>query len=293
MSLSVTVAILLSSLLLAFYDLAKKHSVRDNAVISVLFLATFSGFLFYAASLALAGRIACVTAFTAREGGLILVKAGLVGCSWTFVYYAMRALPISVVAPLRASAPFWTLAGAVALFGEIPTWVQGMGMACVLLGYLAFSLAGRTEGISFLRHPGIRQVFLGTLLGAASSLYDKYLLQGAGMNREMMQFWFALDLTVLLGLYWLGRRLFFPERVSFRWRWTIPVVGVLLICSDWFYFLALSEPGVFISRLSLIRRSAVVVTFLVGAAVFREKNLLGKALALAAILVGVILLCLY
>ena len=293
MSLSVTVAILLSSLLLAFYDLAKKHSVRDNAVISVLFLATFSGLLFYAVSLALAGRIACVTAFTAREGGLIFVKAGLVGCSWTFVYYAMRALPISVVAPLRASAPFWTLAGAVALFGEIPTWVQGMGMACVLLGYLAFSLAGRTEGISFLRHPGIRQVFLGTLLGAASSLYDKYLLQGAGMNREMMQFWFALDLTLLLGLYWLGRRLFFPERVSFRWRWTIPVVGVLLICSDWFYFLALSEPGVFISRLSLIRRSAVVVTFLVGAAVFREKNLLGKALALAAILVGVILLCLY
>jgi len=293
MSLSATVAILLSSLLLAFYDLAKKHSVRDNAVISVLFLATFSGFLFYAVSLALAGRIACVTAFTARESGLILVKAGLVGCSWTFVYYAMRALPISVVAPLRASAPFWTLVGAVVLFGEIPTFVQGIGMACVLVGYLAFSLAGRTEGISFLRHPGIRQVFLGTLLGAASSLYDKYLLQGAGMNREMMQFWFALDLTVLLGLYWLGRRLLFPERVSFRWRWTIPVVGILLIGSDWFYFMALSEPGVFISRLSLIRRSAVVVTFLVGAAVFREKNLFGKALALAAILVGVLLLCLY
>ena len=41
------------------------------------------------------------------------------------------------------------------------------------------------------------------------------------------------------------------------------------------------------------RRSAVVVTFLVGAVVFREKNLLGKALALAAILAGVVLLCLY
>ncbi len=288
--MSATVAILFSSLLLAFYDLAKKHSVRDNAVVSVLFLATLSGALFYGAALAWTGRIGCVWPVSARTSLLILAKSLLVGTSWTFVYYAMRALPISIVAPLRASAPFWTLAGAVLLFGEIPSVPQGIGMVFVVLGYLAFSLAGRTEGVSFLRHPGIRLVFLGTLLGATSSLYDKYLLQGAGLDREMMQFWFSFDLSVLLGLYWLGRRLIFPERLAFRWRWTIPLVGVLLICADWFYFLALSEPGAFVSRLSLIRRSAVVVTFFLGAAVFRETNLFRKTLALAAILVGVALL---
>lgn len=287
-----TVSILLSALLLAFYDLAKKQSVRDNAVISVLVLATLSGFLFYACALALTGRLGAVTAVTLSQSLLILLKAILVGCSWTFVFYAMRALPISIVAPLRASAPFWTLLGALALFRESPTLMQGAGMACVVFGYLGFSLAGRTEGIDFLLHPGIRLVLSGTLLGAASSLYDKYLLQHAGLDREVMQFWFALDLTALLGLYWTVRRTLFPERVRFRWRWTIPVVGVLLIASDWLYFLALSEPGALISRLSLIRRSAVVLTFFLGAACFREENVLGKAFALAAILFGVCLLCL-
>mgnify|MGYP001246015260 CR=1 FL=1 len=195
--MTATAAILLSALTLAFYDLAKKHSVRNNAVISVLVLATLAGFLFYTAALGAVGRLACVCAVTPRQSLLILVKSLLVGCSWTFVYYAMRALPISIVAPLRASAPFWTLAGALVLFRESPSLVQGVGMACVVFGYLAFSLAGRTEGVNFLRHPGIRLVLLGTWLGAASSLYDKYLLQREGMNREMMQFWFSVLVAVL------------------------------------------------------------------------------------------------
>ena len=46
------------------------------------------------------------------------------------------------------------------------------------------------------------------------------------------------------------------------------------------------------SEHQLMRRFSVVITFVVGAAVFRERNLLRKGLALAAILAGVVLLCL-
>ena len=78
----------------------------------------------------------------------------------------------------------------------------------------------------------------------------------------------------------------------FEWRWTIPCVGILLACADWLYFKGLSIPGVPISVGSLLRRFSVVITFVLGAAFFHETNLRRKAFALAAILVGVVLLAL-
>ena len=41
-----------------------------------------------------------------------------------------------------------------------------------------------------------------------------------------------------------------------------------------------------------MRRFSVVITFLLGAVFFKERNLKRKGIALAAILTGVILLCL-
>ncbi len=284
--------ILISALLLAFYDIAKKHSVRGNAVMPVLFVATLCGSLGFAAALALAGGLRAALAISAAHFGLVLLKTLLVSASWVFVYYAMRALPISIVAPIRASAPLWTLCGAVLLFREIPTPVQAAGMAAIFAGYWLFSVAGKAEGIHFTRHTGIFYAFAGTLLGAASALYDKYLLRSCGIGRNTLQVWFALDLVAVLGLLLLTQRLAGLQRTRFTWRWTIPVVGLLLMAADWFYFGALSEEGVAISVLSLIRRSSVVVSFAVGAWLFRESNLRAKAFALAAILAGVAILCL-
>ena len=107
-----------------------------------------------------------------------------------------------------------------------------------------------------------------------------------------MQLWFAIDLTLLLGATLYVQRAAGLQRTRFEWRWTIPAVGVLLMAADWFYFGALSQEGVAISVLSLIRRSNVALSFAAGALIFRERNLRRKGIALAAILAGVALLCL-
>lgn len=284
--------ILASAFLLALYDTAKKHSVRDNGVMPVLFAATACGSAAFAAALAAAGHLRPALAIAPAAFWLVALKALIVTASWVFVYYAMRALPLSIVAPIRASGPLWTLAGAVLLFREIPSPLQALGMAAVLTGYWIFSLAGRAEGIRFTRHAGILYAFAGTLLGAGSALYDKYLLRTCGLPRDTMQLWFAFDLVAILGAALLVQRLAGLHRTRFTWRWTIPVVGILLMASDWLYFGALSQEGVAISVLSLIRRSNVVLSFAAGAFLFRERNLRKKALALAAILLGVALLCL-
>jgi len=284
--------ILISALLLALYDTAKKHSVRDNGVMPVLFAATACGSLAFALTLAATGHLRASLAISRSGFWLVALKSLIVSASWVFVYYAMRALPLSIVAPIRASAPLWTLFGAVALFREIPTPLQAAGMAAIIAGYWMFSVAGKAEGIHFARHIGVFYAFAGTLLGAGSALYDKYLLRSCGLERNTLQLWFAFDLVVILGLGLLGQRAARLQRTPFRWRWTIPLVGVLLMAADWFYFSALSEEGVAISVLSLIRRSNVVLSFAAGVLLFHERNVRKKGIALVAILAGVALLCL-
>lgn len=49
---------------------------------------------------------------------------------------------------------------------------------------------------------------------------------------------------------------------------------------------SLSRPDAMISVVSLVRRGSVVISFLCGAALFKEKNLKAKAFDLALILLG-------
>ena len=286
------VPILLSALLLGFYDIFKKHAVRDNAVMPVLFLATLAGSALFVAGILLTGRFGEIAVCTPLWWNLILLKSLLVGASWTLVYYAMRDLPISIASPIRATAPLWTFFGGMLLFDEIPTPLQGIGMAAIVAGYYLFSVLGKREGISFTRCRGIHWIFLGTLLGAVSALYDKFLLGKVGIPRDTMQLWFSIDIALLLGLAWLWCAFRGRSRFRFEWRWTIPLTGIFLIAADYLYFYALSVPDTHISILSLVRRSNCIVSFGAGVFFFHDRNVRQKAGALALILAGVALLAL-
>jgi transporter family protein len=211
--------------------------------------------------------------------------------SWILTFFALKHLPISLASPVRASAPLFTLLGAVALFGERPTVRQGLGIAVILLAYWVFSLIGRMEGIRFSRNAWVWSLFLGTLVGAASGLYDKHLLQAAHLPALAMQFWFTAYNTLIQGaivvFLWRPRR---SQHTPFRWRWTIAAVGVLLLLSDALYFHALAMPGALVSVISTLRRTNVVLSFAIGSLLFGECYRLRKSLALAGVIVGIFLI---
>ena len=284
--------ILGSALGLGFYDICKKHAVRDNSVMPVLFFATLTGSLFFVAGTARFGDFPSAIRCTPRIWLLLLVKSFLVGSSWTCVYYAMRDLPISLAAPIRASSPLWTFIGGLILFHEVPTLWQAVGMVLIFGGYYFFSVLGKLEGFSFRRSRSVHLILLGTLLGAASALYDKYLLNSVHIPRDTVQLWFSIDLVFILGLAYLIRSLFFKQQHKFQWRWTIPATGILLIAADFLYFYAVSMPDIHISILSLVRRCNCIVTFGFGVWLFHDTNIKRKALALLFILLGVIILAL-
>ena len=233
--------IVVSAVGLGFYDICKKHAVRDNSVMPVLFLATLSGSVLFVACTLLFGNFAGAIVCSLHHWLLLLGKSLIVAASWTCVYYAMRELPISIAAPIRASAPLWTFIGSLILFGEVPTVLQGIGMLLIFVGYYVFSVLGKLEGISFRGNLGVHLILLGTLLGAVSALYDKYLLNVIRIPRDTVQLWFSIDLVAVLGLAWLIRRTAFGQRHRFVWRWTIPATGILLIAAT----MAVNEQTVF------------------------------------------------
>ncbi len=292
---------LISSVLLGLYDVCKKHALNHNAVLPVLFLSTVAGFL--PMMLFLAGsrlapdlmlQLNCyVPVATPSEHLHLLLKAVIVCVSWVLSYFAMKHLPISLFSPIRASGPAWTLLGAVLFFHERPLPMQWAGIAVVFCSYYAFSVIGQKEGVVFHRSKWILYIFLATLIGSISTLYDKYLIQQLHYTPMLVQFWFSFYNVALLGpfvacVWWPKRR----EYTPFQWRWSVPAIGLLLVAADFVYFNAVKNPAALIVILSLLRRSSVVVSFAVGAAIFGDVNRRGKAWALAGILAGVILIVL-
>lgn len=290
---------LLSALFLGLYDVAKKAALDGNAVLPVLFGCSLTGaLLVLPAGLATwlfpdhAARLGLlVEPLTAGGHLLVAAKAVIVTTSWVLTYFAVKHLPISIAAPLRASAPLFVVLGAVAAMGERPSGRQWLGIAVMLCSYWAFSALGREEGIRFERNRWVWLLLAGTLVGAASGLYDKHVFQAARLPPLTVQFFFALYAAALQGLVvalaWWPRR---AAGTPFRWRWSIVAVGALLLVADNLYFRAVATPAALISVVSLVRRSNVVVSFAVGGLAFREKNRLRKAGALAGLIVGIGLL---
>ena len=292
MELDWTTWTLASAVFLALYDIAKKASVGGNAVLPTLLASTCFGCLAYVAGLALSGRLGAAGCITREVAALSAVKCLIVGTSWVFTFRALRTLPISIATPIRASAPALVFVIALFLYGERPSPLQAAGMATVFAGYFAFSWAGRHEGLDFFRNRAVWYAMAGALFSAISSIWDKYLFQVRALPVEAVQLVFQAGLVAFYAAALALARIVRAKGPAFEWRASIPFVGILLAAADWLYFQGLACPGAPVSAASLLRRFSVVLTFVVGARFFHETNLLRKSVALAAIVLGVALICL-
>lgn len=283
-----------SATLLGFYDVFKKQSLKDNDVLIVLLLnCLFSSIIFIP------------TLWHAPFGGwevqkYIVLKAFIVLSSWLCGYYAMKYLPLTLVGPVNAMRPVLVLLGAMLLFGERLNLYQWIGVILALTSFYLLKRGGKKEGIDFMHNRWVLCLVTAAVLGAASGLYDKYLMSsvsdgGLGLDRLTVQSYFNYyQFAIMLVLVWcrngMTRSLSEPQRV-FRWRWTIPLISIFICMADLAYFYCLSMDDAMISIVSMVRRGSVIVSFMVGAFLFHEKNLRSKALDLLLVLLGMLFLC--
>lgn len=294
--MSWVIASLVSAFFLGFYDLSKKHALRDNAVLPVLFLATVCGAVVWLALL-LAGwaaPAALPAAFvpaplTATQHGLIFLKSMIVASSWAFTYFGIKHLPLSLAAPIRATGPLWTLLGALVVLGERPSLLENAGILITLASFWGLSVAGRGEGVHFHRNKWVGCMVAGTLCGAVSGLYDKHLLGTVGLSAAQVQAWFTLYLPVVMLPLIVGWWRRWWPRNEFHWRWSIPCIAVTLLIADYVYFDALRDPEALVSVVSSVRRGSTLVAFAGGIWLFREARGAAKLPAVLGIVAGIVL----
>jgi len=290
------VAILLSALFLGIYDLCTKYAVRANAVTPVLFFSTLTGALVWATLLlvdqlrpGLLPPMLVTDHLTGAQHLRLMLKSAIVSASWIGTYYAMKHLPLSLGAPIRATSPLFTLVGAVLILGERPTWLETVGVLTTLASFVGLSVAGAQEGVHFHKNKWVGFLIAGTLFGAVSSLYDKYLLGPLNFSVPTVQCWFSIYLLAFFGPFALGWKLNLWPRNVFTWRWSIPFIALSLLVADYFYFTALKQPEALVAVVMSLRRASTLVAFAGGILIFRELNGLKKLPAVIGILIGVIL----
>jgi transporter family protein len=290
-----------SAVLLGLYDITRKHALRGNAVLPVLFFATLAEALLL---LPVAVLSPLSPDFMTRLGLFIpqfdlvahllfFLKAMVVAAIWMLAYFSIKHLPISIYSPIGASGPAWTLVGAMLVFGERLTTIQWVAFGILFVSYYIFSIVGSREGIVFHTNKWVIFLFMAVLLGAASGIFDKYLIQTLGYSAVGVQVWFMLYIVPILGfallVFWWPNR---ARHTPFEWRWLIPLIGLLLTIADIAYFKAIGCEGTLISLLATVRSSSVVVSFLAGALIFGEVRIFQKSLALGGVLIGIFLLSL-
>ena len=289
-------ATLLSAFFLGLYYLCTKHAVRANAVSPVLFFSTLTGALVWTGLLAInacqPGWLphALVTEpLTWSQHLRLLLKSGIVAASWIATYYSLKHLPLSLGAPIRATSPLWTLGGAILILGERPTWLETVGVLTTLGSFVGLSVAGAQEGVHFHRNKWVGGLLIGTLFGAVSSLYDKYLLGTLNFSVPTVQCWFSIYLLVFFAPFALGWKLRLWTRNEFRWRWSIPFIALALLVADYFYFTALHDPHGLVAIVMSLRRASTLVAFAGGLLFFHEINGRKKLPAVIGILAGIVL----
>ncbi len=293
----------LSAALLGFYDSFKKKALQGNAVIPVLFLNTLFSSLIFIPFIIISYNSDSLngTIFYVSQGGweihkYIILKSCIVLSSWIFGYFAMKHLPLTIVGPINATRPVMTLVGAMLVFGERLNIWQWTGVILAIISFFLLSRSGKKEGIDFKHDKWVYFLVLAALIGAASGIYDKFLMAspdngGVGLDRMIVQSWYNIYQMGMMGVMLL--LLWWPTHkhtTSFHWDWSILCISIFLSAADFVYFYSLSLPGAMISIVSMIRRGSVIVSFLFGAALFHEKNLKAKAIDLALVLLGMIFL---
>ena len=275
-----------SAAFLGGYDSFKKFSLKDNAVIPVLFLNTVFCALIFSPGLFRTG----FGSWAVQQ--YIVAKSALVLSSWMAGYVAMKHLPLTIVGPVNATRPVLVLVGAIFLFGEQLNGLQWTGVALAIVAYFLMRHSSEKEGYR-TGNKWILYLILSVLLGAASGLYDKYLMSPGYLGLDRMQvlswysFYQSLMMAVVMAFGWMPTR---RSTTPFRWRWAIPFISLFLCAADFLYMQALSHPDALIAVVSMIRRGSVLVSFAIGAWILKEKNLKSKAVDLALLLVSMFFL---
>ena len=296
-----TILAFISALCLGFYDISKKIALRDNRVVDVLTLSVCVSALLLSVPLWLSrlcpemmsGTHFYVPALDLQAHLYTVLKSVIVLSSWVFAYISLKHLPLSVVSPVQATRPMWTLVGALLIFGErLNTW-QWIGVLLAIGTIFVLSFKNKSSIIHYkssIQNRYYIALALAILIGACSGLYDKYLMRRYDHNAVQVYYTFYQAVMMLIVWFVVNQKSKIKNLKSIKNIWAIVLISLFLIVSDNVYMLALRDPDSLIAVVSTIRRGGAVIGFAYGLIFLKENDPWRKVVSMIGILAGLICL---
>lgn len=300
-----TVLAFVSALCLGFYDISKKIALRENRVVDVLTISVCVSSLFLSIPLIFSrlcpemmlGTHFYVPSLDGTAHAYTILKSIIVLSSWFFGYISLKHLPISVVSPMQATRPMWTLVGALLLFNERLNGWQWVGILLAIGSIFVFSFQRKTISNALSTNTNNKYYYIclafAIISGACSGLYDKYLMRQYDHNAVQVYYTFYQAIMMLIAWAIFNRKnikfqisnLRFIKRIG-----VIVLISLFLIVSDNVYMLALRDPDSMIAVVSTIRRGGAVIGFAYGLLFLKEPDPVRKLCCMGGILAGLVCL---
>ena len=306
-----------SALCLGGYDISKKIALRDHRVVDVLTLSIVISSTLLCLPLILSrlcpemmtGTHFYVPRLDLQAHLLTFLKSCIVLSSWIFAYISLKHLPLSVVSPMQATRPMWTLIGALLIFGERLNLWQWVGILLAIGSIFVFSFGKKKSSIishkSSIQNRYYIALALAILIGSCAGLYDKFMMRRYDHNA--VQVYYTLYQAAMMLIVWTidrcakrkknkdlnattdSNKSLFLTPYSLL---PIILISVFLVISDNVYMLALRDPDSLIAVVSTIRRGGAVIGFAYGLLFLQEPEPRKKIACMIGIMAGLVCLAL-
>ena len=277
--------ILLSALFLGVYEIFKKISLKQSNIYEVLFFYCLSGFIF---SCFFVGNN---LNFNLENSLLTLLKSGILVVNWMLVAKCMQKLNVSIVVTFGLLNSALTVLLSVFLFDESITYIHLIGFILIFIGVIAISLLGRKESVvrdeKYFRY--IIYLIVAGILSVASSLFDKFLINGRGMNSKEILFLVMLFNTFIYGvIYFIKNKKIDYKKIKSNY--FMVLTGVFLVISDFSYYSSIQIEESKLSIISVLRKCSVLVATILSSIFLKEKNIIKKIVIVIFMMLGIYLI---
>lgn len=226
---------------------------------------------------------------------IIVVIAVLSIESDIFWSKALKRMDISIATPLTNIGPAIIVILAYFILNEKISLIQIAGVVLIILG--AYVLETKNTKIHLKNiYDNIKKskysimIFLSLLIGAFSSIGERYVLGNNFLKPITMLFFMYLFTTILALSFEINddKKLLKIKNIIKREKFPILITAVSGLLATGFYYLAINTA--YISLVMPILLTSTLLTTLIGGSFFKENDLLYKSIACIIMLLGVFLI---
>ena len=299
-----------SATIVGIRDFFKKIALQRSTMLLVLCLVTVFSALLFMPFIAVSRFTDWLDGsfFYVPESNLTLHLCSLMKCvllilCWLCSFDGIKHLPLTVSGMIAAFGPVETVIAAMLIYGESLSALQWTGVLVSTASLVSICRGGGEGSANYLGNRHFWLMLLSTVFSAIAALWDKFAVGrpedgGLGQSVMFIQSWYNIYQAVFLTVAFLVVRQRSHSRVDGYKSSPLPVkivlgilaVSVCEVAADLLYDAALQLPGCLVSILAMVRRGSVVVSFVLGAIFLKERGIRRKAVDLAMVLLGMVLL---